>query len=209
VSELYLGKQLDPNGHPGELYRHRLSDLITHTFVCGGSGSGKTVICKAIIEEAALQGVPAIIVDLKGDLSSLALAFDEITAPTLAPWIEVEDPTTLGRAALAEANSFRKRLWDWGLAEANVREFKHRVAVEIFTPRSELGRRLAIPLIPSPPPDLEKVFEEDPDTAATMVTSMAEALVRRVIPSGQRDREDLVLSRFRLSPEDKRPQSRH
>jgi hypothetical protein len=189
VSELYLGKHLDPNGHPGEVYRHRLSDLITHTFICGGSGSGKTVMGKAIIEEAALRGVPAIIVDLKGDLSSLALAFDEITASNFAPWIEVEDRANLGRAALAEANSFRKRLWDWGLAEANVREFKNQVAVEIFSPRSELGRRLAIPLIPSLPPDIEKVLEEDPDTADVMLTSIAEALVRRVIPSGQRDRE--------------------
>lgn len=189
MSELYIGKHLDPNGMPGELYRHKLSDLITHTFICGGSGSGKTVMGKAIIEESALKGVPAIIVDLKGDLSSLALAFGELTAPVIAPWVEVEDKSTLGRAALAEANTFRKRLWDWGLAEANIRDFANQVAVEIFTPRSELGRRVSIPLISSPPPDINELFDEDPDTASVMVTSMAEALVRRVIPTGQRDRE--------------------
>lgn len=189
MSDLYIGKYLDPNGMPGELYRHKLSDLITHTFICGGSGSGKTVIGKAIVEESALKGVPSIIVDLKGDLSSLALAFGELSAPVVAPWIEVEDKTSLGRAALAEANTFRKRLWDWGLAEANVREFVNQVAVEIFTPRSELGRRVSIPLISSPPPDINNLFNEDPDTASVMVTSMAEALVRRVIPTGQRDRE--------------------
>jgi DNA helicase HerA-like ATPase len=103
VSELYIGKHLDPNGMRGELSRHKLSDLITHTFICGGSGSGKTVMGKAIIEEAALKGVPSIIVDLKGDLSSLALAFGELAAPAVAPWVEVEDKSTLGRAALAEA----------------------------------------------------------------------------------------------------------
>jgi hypothetical protein len=189
VSELYIGKHLDPNGMPGELYRHKLSDLTTHTFICGGSGSGKTVMGKAIIEEAALKGVPSIIVDLKGDLSSLALAFGELGATVVAPWVEVEDKSTLGRAALAEANNFRKRLWDWGFAETNVREFSNRVAVEIFTPRSELGRRVSIPLISSPPPDINKLFDKDPDTASVMVTSMAEALVRRVIPTGQRDRE--------------------
>lgn len=189
MSELYIGKHLDPNKMPGELYRHKLSDLITHTFICGGSGSGKTVMGKAIIEEAALKGVPSIIVDLKGDLSSLALAFGELAALNVAPWIEVEDQSMLGRAALAEANSFRKKLWDWGLAETNVREFSNQVAVEIFTPRSDLGRRVSIPLISSPPPDIDKLFGKDPDTALVMVTSMAEALVRRVIPSGQRDRE--------------------
>lgn len=189
MSELYIGKHLAYNDMLGELYHHKLSDLITHTFICGGSGSGKTVIGKAIVEESALKGVPSIIVDLKGDLSSLALAFGELSAPAVAPWIEVEDKSSLGRAALAEANTFRKRLWDWGLAEANVREFANQVAVEIFTPRSELGRRVSIPLISSPPPDINNLFDDDPDTASVMVTSMAEALVRRVIPTGQRDRE--------------------
>ncbi len=189
MSELYLGKYIDPNGQLGELYHHRISDLITHTFICGGSGSGKTVMGKAIIEEAALRGVPAIMIDLKGDLSSLALSFPEISPNALAPWLEVEDKATLGRAALAEANSLRKRLWDWGLAESNMREFAEKIAVEVFTPRSELGRRVAIPLISSPPPDINNLFDEDPDTASVMITSMAEALVRRVIPTGQRDRE--------------------
>lgn len=189
MSELYLGKLIDPSGQPGELYHHRISDLITHTFICGGSGSGKTVMGKAIIEEAALRGVPTIMVDLKGDLSSMALSFPEISPNALAPWLEVEDKTSLGRAALAESNSLRKRLWDWGLAESNMREFSEKIAVEVFTPRSELGRRVAIPLISSPPPDIDTLFADDPDTASVMVTSMAEALVRRVIPSGQRDRE--------------------
>lgn len=189
MSELYLGKHIAPGGQPGEPYHHRISDLITHTFICGGSGSGKTVMGKAIIEEAALRGVPSIMIDLKGDLSSMALSFPEISPKALAPWLEVEDKATLGRAALAEANSLRKCLWDWGLTEANMRDFSQKIAVEVFTPRSELGRRVAIPLISSPPPDIDNLFAEDPDTASVMVTSMAEALVRRVIPSGQRDRE--------------------
>ena len=189
MKDLYLGKFLDPTGIPGDPYQHKLSDLITHTFICGGSGSGKTVMGKATIEEAALKGVPSIIVDLKGDLSSLALAFAELEAANIAPWVEVEDKSSLGRAALAESNTLRKRLWDWGLSESNVREFSNQVAVEVFTPRSELGRRVSIPLISAPPPDINNLFEEDPDTASVMVSSMAEALVRRVIPSGQRDRE--------------------
>ena len=189
MTGLYLGKYLDSSGQTDEQYQHPLSDLITHTFICGGSGSGKTVMGKAIIEESALCGVPSIIVDLKGDLSSIALSFSEISPNALAPWLEVEDRATLGRAALAEANSLRKRLWEWGLAESNMRDFSKKVAVEIFTPRSETGRRVAIPLISSPPPNINSLFDEDPDTASVMISSMAEALVRRVIPSGQRDRE--------------------
>jgi Bacterial protein of unknown function (DUF853) len=188
MSELYLGKVIEGTGLNGR-YLHRLSDLVTHTFVCGASGSGKTVMGKAIIEEAALRGVPAIVIDLKGDLSSLALAFPEISAWMLAPWIQADESQTLGRAALAEANTFRARLLDWGLTEADVRAFAERVAVEVFTPRSDRGRRLALPLIPSAPPEIEKLFHKEPDVALAMVSGLAESLVRRVIPTGNRDRE--------------------
>ncbi len=163
MSELYIGKHLDPNGMPGELYRHKLSDLITHTFICGGSGSGKTVMGKAIIEEAALKGVPSIIVDLKGDLSSLALAFGELAARPLRHGSRWKTTSTLGRAP-AEANTFRKRLWDWGIAETNVREFSNQVAVEIFTPRSEHAAGIhSASFLPAA--DINKLFDEDPDTA--------------------------------------------
>ena len=188
MSDLYLGKLIE-HGRLNGRYQHRLADLVTHTFVCGASGSGKTVIGKALIEQAALHGVPAIVIDLKGDLSSLGLAFPELTAPMLAPWIQVDDSRMLGRAALAEANTFRARLLEWGLTEANIRRFSEHVAVEIFTPRSDRGRRLALPLIPAPPPDVERLFEEDVDTALAMVSGLAESLVRRVIPTGNRDRE--------------------
>lgn len=188
MSDLYLGKLID-HGRLNGRYQHRLADLVTHTFVCGASGSGKTVIGKALIEEAALHGVPAIVVDLKGDLSSLGLAFAELTAPMLAPWIQVDESRMLGRVALAEANTFRARLLEWGLTEADIRRFGENVAVEIFTPRSDRGRRLALPLIPAPPTDVERLFGEDVDSALAMVSGLAESLVRRVIPTGNRDRE--------------------
>jgi hypothetical protein len=189
MSDLYVGKIVDSSGGISQRYLHRITDLVTHTFICGAAGSGKTVMGKILVEEAARLSVPAIVVDLKGDLSSLALAFSEFSARMLAPWIQVEDPSMLGRAALAEANVVRKRLADWGLSEADVRLFSEKVAVEIFTPRSDSGRRVAIPLIPTPPPDIHQLFETDLDSALIMVSSLAEALVRRVIPTGQRDRE--------------------
>jgi hypothetical protein len=188
MSDLYLGKLVEGNSLNGR-YLHRLSDLVTHTFICGTSGSGKTVIGKAIIEEAALRGVPAIVIDLKGDLSSLALAFPEISARMLAPWLQKDESQTLGRVALAEANSLRARLLDWGLTEADMRRFGERVAIELFTPRSDRGRRLALPLIPSAPSAIKRLFHEDPDVALAMVSGLAESLVRRVIPTGNRDRE--------------------
>src|SRR5690606_41511632 len=101
MADLYIGKHLDLNGMPGELYRHKLSDLITHTFICGGSGSGKTVMGKAIIEEAALKGVPSIVVDFRGGLSSLTLAFGGLAAPAVAPLVVVDGKSMLVRGARA------------------------------------------------------------------------------------------------------------
>jgi hypothetical protein len=188
MSGLYIARFVDPSGGINQRYLHRITDLVTHTFICGAAGSGKTVMGKILVEEAGRLGVPAIVVDLKGDLSSLALAFSESSARMLAPWIQVEDPSMLGRAALAEANVVRKRLADWALSEADVRLFSEKVAVD-FTPPNDSGRRVAIPLIPAPPPDIHQLFETDLDSALIMVSSLAEALVRRVIPTAQRDRE--------------------
>jgi hypothetical protein len=188
MSDLYLGKLIEGTRLDGR-YVHRLADLVTHTFICGASGSGKTVMGKVIVEEAALRGVPAIVIDLKGDLSSLALGFPEISPRMLAPWIHTDESQTLGRVSLSEANTLRARLLEWELTEAFVRDFSEHVAVEIFTPRSDRGRRLALPLIPSPPAAIKKLFDSEPDVALAMVSGLAESLVRRVIPTGNRDRE--------------------
>lgn len=74
---LNLGTNLD-TGKPFELDPQNLKK---HFVALGASGSGKTVLCKAIIEEAALKGIPAIIIDPQGDLSSLALTNKKISSP--------------------------------------------------------------------------------------------------------------------------------
>jgi predicted RNA-binding protein YlxR (DUF448 family) len=53
-----------------------------HFMALGGSGSGKTVLCKCVIEEAVRNNVPAIIIDPQGDISSLAIRGnpEELTA---------------------------------------------------------------------------------------------------------------------------------
>lgn len=188
MNELYLGKIIREE-ELTERFEHRLEDLVTHTFICGASGSGKTVMGKIIVEEVALQGVPAIVIDLKGDLSSLALAFSELSAPVLAPWIQTEQGKPLGRAALAEANTLRANLLSWGLTEADIRRLAEHVSVEIFTPKSDRGRRIALPLIPAAPEGIDILFNDEPDTALAMVSSLAESVIKRILPSGRNDRE--------------------
>ena len=70
-------------------------DLTTHGVVVGMTGSGKTGLCIGLLEEAALRGVPCVIVDLKGDLSNLLLNFPELRPEDFAPWVDPEAETAL------------------------------------------------------------------------------------------------------------------
>ena len=77
----YLGRETDPSGGaPGEPILYDSRHLLTHAVCVGMTGSGKTGLCLSLIEEAAIDGVPTIAIDPKGDLSNLLLTF-----PRLAP----------------------------------------------------------------------------------------------------------------------------
>src|SRR6478609_7207656 len=69
-------------------------DLVTHAVCVGMTGSGKTGLCLALLEEAAIDGIPAICIDPKGDLSNLLLTFPNLKPEDFVPWI---DPADAGR----------------------------------------------------------------------------------------------------------------
>jgi len=79
---LYLGRRVDPA--TGDLLADEVQldpdDLTTHAVVIGMTGSGKTGLCLSLLEELALQGIPALAVDPKGDLGNLLLTFPELSA---------------------------------------------------------------------------------------------------------------------------------
>ena len=85
----YLGRSLDERGQPLDaplLYDAR--DLVTHALCVGMTGSGKTGLCLALLEEAAIDGIPSLAIDPKGDLGNLLLTFPELRASDFRPWIE-------------------------------------------------------------------------------------------------------------------------
>ena len=96
-SHFYLGRAYDPNikTTTDEKVLYDPADLTTHAVVTGMTGSGKTGLCIALLEEAALAGIPAIIIDLKGDLTNLLLHFPDLAPQDFQPWI---DPDTARRA---------------------------------------------------------------------------------------------------------------
>src|SRR5436190_6027273 len=89
LGQFYLGRARDPAGgsEEGDLVLYDAKDLTTHAVCVGMTGSGKTGLCIALIEEAAIDGIPAIVIDPKGDLSNLLLTFPKLDGASFRPWI--------------------------------------------------------------------------------------------------------------------------
>ena len=60
------------------------------------TGSGKTGLCISLIEEAAIDGVPVIAIDPKGDLGNLLLTFPKLSAQDFRPWIDEDEARRAG-----------------------------------------------------------------------------------------------------------------
>jgi len=170
---------LDERWRRGERIELDARQLPRHTFVCGSTGSGKTVFAKAMVEEAVLQDIPTIVIDIKGDLASLALPGSEVDSP----WMKKVLGAEYGRA---------RREYSEGLAEFpavmdRVGRFGRRVHPRLFTPRSSLGRQLAMASLPSfdladmQPTDLESFRRLNEAFSRALVSSLfgASAVARR------------------------------
>src|SRR6188474_2709233 len=94
----YLGREYDlAVSKPKEdLILYDSKDLTTHALCVGMTGSGKTGLCLALLEEAAIDGIPAIIIDPKGDLGNLLLTFPQLRPEDFAPYIDPEEAKRAG-----------------------------------------------------------------------------------------------------------------
>src|SRR6267154_427311 len=114
----YLGKRFDMSaGRPtDELLLYASRDLTTHAVCVGMTGSGKTGLCLALLEEAAIDGIPAIVIDPKGDLANLLLTFPDLAPSDFRPWVDAAESGRLGISPdqLAEQTA---RDWRTGLEE--------------------------------------------------------------------------------------------
>ena len=180
----YLGGELLPEFY--ELIRTNRSmklnklDLLRQVFICGAVGSGKTVLAKVLIEEAARIGIPTIAVDLKGDISSMAIVFSGEDPEEMIPWVTVQGEQSYEEVAARTAERHKAELARWGLGDSDVEDFKSKVAVNVFTPRSNAGFRLALSAFVEPPGDLEELRGKDPDSFENIIEFMAETFVSRL-----------------------------
>ena len=134
----YLGKE-----DSGELLLYDAKDLTTHALCVGMTGSGKTGLCITLLEEAAIDGIPALIIDPKGDMGNLLLRFPELDAKSFQPWIEPAEAARKGSSVEEYAKKTAEK-WAGGIAEWDqepdrIRRLMEAAEVRIYTPGSNAG----------------------------------------------------------------------
>ncbi|MEO0321915.1 MAG: ATP-binding protein [Myxococcota bacterium] len=149
LGAFYLGRPLDAAGETRpEPLLYDARDLQTHAVCVGMTGSGKTGLCIGLLEEAAIDGIPAIAIDLKGDLGNLLLTFPKLRPKDFAPWIDPGDAARKGRSveehAAAMASLWKKGLADWGQGPERIRRYESAVERTLYTPGSSAGVPLAV-----------------------------------------------------------------
>lgn len=150
LASFYLGRHYDLDGGKlqDDLLMYDAKDLCTHAMCVGMTGSGKTGLCLSLLEEAAIDGIPAICVDPKGDLGNLLLSFPEMRAEDFKPWLEpreaVRKGKTIDELATDTAAMWKKGLASWGQTPERVRKFKDSVDIAIYTPGSNTGIPLTV-----------------------------------------------------------------
>ena len=150
LGAFYLGRTFDPqtkkSGNSLVLYDSK--DLVTHAVCVGMTGSGKTGLCIGLLEEAAIDGIPSIIIDPKGDMANLLLAFPKLNAEAFEPWINEDDARKKSLSnleyAAQQAEMWSKGLADWGQSADRISRLRDAADFAIYTPGSNAGIGVSI-----------------------------------------------------------------
>src|SRR6476660_716525 len=157
----YLGKDYDlaTKQPTDDLLLYDAKDLTTHAVCVGMTGSGKTGLCLALLEEAALNGIPAIAIDPKGDLANLLLAFPKLEPADFRPWIDESEAARKKMSpdeyAASQAELWKKGLASWDEGPDRIRRYCDAVDRVIYTPGSSAGIPITVlKSFAAPPPEL-------------------------------------------------------
>lgn len=220
LGAFYLGKEFDMSTGQllDRLVMYDARDLTTHAVCVGMTGSGKTGLCIDLLEEAALDHVPALIIDPKGDITNLLLTFPDLRPEDFKSWVNVDDARRKGMSvedfAVQQADSWRKGLQEWGQDSARIRTLKETCDFQIYTPGSDAGLPVSIVQSLAAPPlnwdtESELLRERISGTVSAIlgligveadpVRSREHILMANVFEHFWRQNEDLDLRKLILS----------
>ncbi len=195
----YLGKEVDPEtmALKPDYVLYDSKDLVTHAVCVGMTGSGKTGLCVSLLEEAGIDGIPAIIVDPKGDLPNLMLLFPELRPEDFRPWINEDEAAQKGLSpedyARQQAELWKKGLADWDQNASRIKKLLETADITIYTPGSNAGLPLSIlKSFEAPPPVLREDVELLSEKVSTTVSGLLGLLGIQADPL--QSREHILLS---------------
>lgn len=199
LGKFYLGREYDLGEKELEddLVLYDSKDLVTHGVVLGMTGSGKTGLCVAMLEEAAMDNVPAIVIDPKGDIANLLLTFPDLAPEDFRPWINEDDATKKGitpdEHAARTAEMWKKGLASWGEGPERIKAFRDKVDMAVYTPGSSAGLPVSI-LSSLDVPEFEVI--DDSEAFAERIESTVSSLLSLVGNDADpiRDPEHILLS---------------
>ena len=190
----YLGREYDAakGALLDDLILYDSKDLTTHAVCVGMTGSGKTGLCLALLEEAAIDGIPAICIDPKGDLANLLLSFPNMAPSDFRPWVDASEAARKGLSvddyAAQTAANWRKGLEQWDEPVERVARFRAAVDLAIYTPGGSSGLALSVLRSFAPPP--AQVMEDASalrDRIGSVVSGLLALLGRDADPLQSRD----------------------
>ncbi len=195
----YLGRLYDltRKSKLEDLLLYDSKDLVTHAVCIGMTGSGKTGLCVDLIEEAAIDNVPAIIIDPKGDITNLLLTFPNLQSEDFLPWINPDDALKKGLSeqdfAAQQATLWKEGLMKWGQDGKRIERLRQSADFCIYTPGSNAGMPISIlKSFGAPPPELREDAELLQERISTTATSLLGLLGIDADPI--RSREHILIS---------------
>jgi hypothetical protein len=150
LGAFYLGKayDLDRKQPQDNLLLYDAKDLCTHAVCVGMTGSGKTGLCLSLLEEAAIDGIPAICIDPKGDLGNLMLTFPQLRPEDFRPWVDPAEATrhgmTVDEFVTNTATTWKQGLMEWGQTPDRIQRFRDAAEVAIYTPGNPAGLQVTV-----------------------------------------------------------------
>ena len=180
LGTFYLGKSFDlaRDNLTEDLVLYDAKDLNTHAVIIGMTGSGKTGLGIGLLEEAALDKIPVIAIDPKGDLGNIMLTFPDLKPEDFEPWVNPREATDQGLTTADYAKN-QAQLWNdglgkWGQSKQRIKRLRDTVDMAIYTPGSQAGVPVSVlRSFNAPPAELR----EDSDMYRDRISSTATSIL--------------------------------